>query len=342
MERSEANRLLRTGRQMSPDEAGAAEARVEAAPQLIDERLTLVGFYWIQSCGSDRYADKLCSHVIDLIRHDPLAEFLRDPLFFVIPAGCSHDTRARIRDEWLKQMDLHPTSVQVLDNAASFFKEFDPLVADRLFRRACELDGDEGRWAFRRALLLSSQIRGGLADRFLIETKIKDLELSRFKQADEHENAYLLAELAACAFAVGMDRDATRLAHMSVNAAQPSHGSDGFDDPLHASNILLGRTAIRSGDRAQAARYLLDAAKICRSAHPEPLGPDVVLAGELLAAGERGAVEEYLTTCASLWVEGRAILAGWADEIKRGQTPDLLANYNLFNGRLRLLESIRT
>ena len=284
MDRSEAYRLLRAGRQMSPDEADAAEARVEAAANPVGERILLVGFYWSRSCTSDRFAEIWCRHMIGLIRSDASADFLRIP-FFASPASRSRGTLSTIRDEWLNQIDLHPTSVQVLDNAARFFTHFDPQVAERIFRRACQLDGDEGGWAFRRSLLLSSQIKGGLTDRNFIRTKITELERTGFEASDEEGRSYLFVELAECAFAAGIDRDAVRLAEISVNAARPPDSSAGFENPRHRANILLGRLAMRSGDCQQAAPYLLDAANICQSPHPEPTGPDAVLAAELLAAG---------------------------------------------------------
>src|SRR5579872_1935036 len=254
MERSEANRLLCAGRQMSPDEAGAAEARVEVAA-LIDDRITLVGYYWSQSCAGDHFTESWCRHVLDLIRRDPSAEFLRAP-FFTFPASRSRNTLVSVRDEWLKQMELHSNSLQVLGNAANFFTQFDPPLADRLFRRACQLDGDEGPWAFRRSLLLSSQIKGGLTDHNFIRTRITELERTRFEPTDEKGRSYLFGELANCAFSAGMRRDAVRLARMSVGAALRSRGSHGFHDPWHAANILLGRLAMRSEDSQQAARHL--------------------------------------------------------------------------------------
>jgi hypothetical protein len=241
---------------------------------------------------------------------------------------------ASVRDEWLKQMELHPSRVQVVDNAAIFFARFDPLVADRLLLRASELDGDEGRWAYRRALLLTSQIRDGLTDRSFIEARITELERTCFKPTDEKGRAYLYGELAHCAFSVGLDRDAVRLAQISVNEAEPSRGSDGFDDPLHEANILLGRMAIRSGDPQRAAQYLLDAANIRQSAHPEPYGPDITLAEELFATGACDTVAEYFTTCASHWDEGRPMLEGWADDIQRGLPPDFPPLHERSNGRI--------
>ena len=333
MERRDANHLLRSGFDLSLDEAVAAEARVEAAANPIEERILLVVFYWSRSCTSDRFAESWCRHVIAVIRDDPTAELLGIP-FFAGPASRSQETLTNVRDEWLKQMDLHPTSVPVLDNAASFFWRFDPPVADRLFRRASELDGDEGGWAYRRALLLSSQIADGLTDRNLIEARITELERTCFGPTDDKGRSYLFGELAACAYNVGLDRSSVRLALISVNAAQPSRGSDGFDDPLHEANILLGRMAMRSGDSQQAARYLLNAANICQSEHPEPLGPDVVLAGELLGAGEKDAVADYFTTCASHWAEGGAMLAGWADDIQHGKTPELPDENERRHGRV--------
>ncbi|HEY2252962.1 MAG TPA: hypothetical protein VGH74_17945, partial [Planctomycetaceae bacterium] len=100
------------------------------------------GFYWYQpGCGND-YVENWCRHVIALIRADSSAEFLHAP-FFAGPAclsastpGCSRDMIASVRDEWLKQMELHPSRVQVVDNAAIFFARFDPLVAANICQSA--------------------------------------------------------------------------------------------------------------------------------------------------------------------------------------------------------------
>jgi hypothetical protein len=324
MERTEAFELFRAGQRLSSDDARTAEKRLESAPHLVHDRITLIGFYWKESCSGERFAENWCRHVLILVRLDPSAEFLRRP-WFASPASCSREILASIRDEWARQLELHPASVPILENAAAFFARFDPPAADRLFKLGCTIDGHAGHWAHRRALLLSSQIKNGLADLDLISGKIRELELTHFEQTDDKGRSYVLGELAECAFAVGMDRDVVRLAQLSVNEAQRSHGSDGFDDPLHGSNILLGRAAIRAGNTTRAAKYLLDAAKICRPPFFEPVGPDVVLARELLKAGFKDAVAEYFTLCAELWVEGRSIVVRWVDEIRHGETPELSA-----------------
>src|SRR5579871_679743 len=154
MERYDTFRHLQSGFHLSPDEAAAAEVRVGTDPNAVAERLSLVGYYWSKSCADDRFAEAWSRHVIDLIQRDPSADFLRMG-FFTRPTGDCRETLLIIRDEWLTQMELHPSSVEIIHNAAAFFAELDPMIADRLMMRACEVDGDRGGWAFRRALLLS-------------------------------------------------------------------------------------------------------------------------------------------------------------------------------------------
>jgi hypothetical protein len=230
-------------------------------------------------------------------------------------------------------MELHPASVEIIDNAARFFAEFDPSISDKLLVRASQLDGNGGHWAHRRALLLSQQIRGGFSDCNLIRARIEELERTRFAPADNEGRSYVFAELARCAFAAGFDSDATRLAQIAVTAGERSDRPVGFDDPLHDANIVLGQSAMLSGDAIGAARFLLLAANVRLSPHPEPLGPDIVLAEALLAAGQRDAVAEYFTICASRWAEGREMLQGWAHDIRQGRTPALPDDRRL-NGRV--------
>jgi hypothetical protein len=48
----------------------------------------------------------------------------------------------------------------------------------------------------------------------------------------------------------------------------------------------------------------------------------MVLAGELLALGERDVVLDYLGRCSSFWKHGVDQLSQWAGAIERGETPD--------------------
>jgi len=332
MERHDAFHLLRSGFRWSPDKAADAEMRVGISPDAVAERLPLVGYYWSKSCANDRFAEDWCRHVVELIRRDPSANFIRMP-FLARPASRCRAALLKVRDEWVRQMELHPASVEIIDSAALFFAELDPSISDKLLVRASQLDGNRGRWAHRRALLLSEQVRGGLSDRNLIRTRIEELERTCFEPADKEGRSYLSAELARCAFAAGLD-DAARLAQIAVTAGERSDRRVGFDDPLHDANIILGRIAMRSGDATGAARFLLRAANVRLSPHPEPLGPDVVLAEALLAAGHRDAVAEYFTICASRWAEGREMLQGWAHDIRKGRTPELPSDREHSNGRV--------
>ncbi len=50
------------------------------------------------------------------------------------------------------------------------------------------------------------------------------------------------------------------------------------------------------------------------------------LAQELLTAGERTAVLDFLCECQSFWKMGDARLASWSEAIRAGQAPDFGPN----------------
>jgi hypothetical protein len=51
-------------------------------------------------------------------------------------------------------------------------------------------------------------------------------------------------------------------------------------------------------------------------------GPSMILAREMLEAGERETVLEYLRLCRSFWKADEGRLERWTQEIKAGRTPD--------------------
>ena len=91
----------------------------------------------------------------------------------------------------------------------------------------------------------------------------------------------------------------------------------------HGAHDLLGRVALRRGNVAEAKRHLLAAARAPRGLVG---GPDHHLARELLEAGEREVVLEYLALLVRNFGPGvpafaRARYEDWVVEILTGRIP---------------------
>ncbi|SFN71734.1 hypothetical protein SAMN05216289_1602 [Dokdonella immobilis] len=68
--------------------------------------------------------------------------------------------------------------------------------------------------------------------------------------------------------------------------------------------------------------HLLEAAKSPGSPQLDSFGPNMLLANELVAAGERDAVIAYLRGVQLFWKMDDGEIEKWIEELKAGKTPD--------------------
>jgi hypothetical protein len=108
---------------------------------------------------------------------------------------------------------------------------------------------------------------------------------------------------ADAALACGDAAAATHHARATIDLAPSCADERSLPDWLHFAHIVLGHAALAAGDRASALGELTaavaqvsDRAPVLRS-----FGPDFRLARKLLELGERDAVLEYLSRCATFW-----------------------------------------
>jgi len=131
--------------------------------------------------------------------------------------------------------------------------------------------------------------------------------------------------------------DADRLARELLDLA-PAYDKDFYHgNALHHGNLLRGRAALKRGDIKGAGDFLRAAGRTPGSPQLNSFGPNMLLAKELLEAGEREAVLEYLESCKAFWsiktaatsvgaVPPAAALDAWADAIREGRVPDFGPN----------------
>lgn len=99
-----------------------------------------------------------------------------------------------------------------------------------------------------------------------------------------------------------------------------------YGNAIHKANSALGRIALRQGDKAAARNYLLASAKSKGSPQMNSFGPNMVFAKEMLEAGEKDAVLEYLQLCGKFWSMEDGRLAVWTKMINEGSMPKFLGN----------------
>jgi predicted dehydrogenase len=82
---------------------------------------------------------------------------------------------------------------------------------------------------------------------------------------------------------------------------------------------MLGRIALAVGDVARARAHLILAGKVGATGFVRSFGPDLRLAKEMLARGEREVVVRYLTLAREFW--NREDLDEWIAQLRAGRIP---------------------
>jgi hypothetical protein len=103
-----------------------------------------------------------------------------------------------------------------------------------------------------------------------------------------------------------------------------ARATDNWDagNRIHQSNIMMGRSALQRGHMKEARSCLLAAGRTPGSPQINSFGPSMILAKEMLEAGERETVLDYLRLCRSFWKADEGRLDRWTLDIKAGRTPD--------------------
>ena len=138
----------------------------------------------------------------------------------------------------------------------------------------------------------------------------------------------ILANAAECALWVGDDTKAAGYASDLLEGVGEKGWPDG--DAIHDGHRILGHVALKAGDVEGARTHLLESAKTPGSPVLNSFGPELTLARDLLAKGERQAVIQYLESLPRFWQGRQEAIDEWVILIRAGKTPDL----NRFRARV--------
>jgi len=157
------------------------------------------------------------------------------------------------------------------------------------------------------------------------QEKLQDMESTL--PSEPGGRFYRLSDVANAAFDARDFDKAEQYANELLSDARQYPNDWNYGNAIFQGNIVLGRVALaRDKNIEQADSYLLAAGASPGSPQLNSFGPTMSLAKELLEAGERTVVLDFLDQCRRFWKMGRQKLNVWIDTIKAGGTPDFGVN----------------
>jgi hypothetical protein len=141
------------------------------------------------------------------------------------------------------------------------------------------------------------------------------------------ERFYALSGLAKAAFDAGEFDKAERYARELLSAAVGNEKDWNYGNAIFFGNMVLGRVALRrDGNVGLAKTLLITSSTTIGSPQLNSFGPNMSLAKDLLAQGERDTVLEFFARCRAFWKMGGAKLDEWTAMVKGGGIPEFGAN----------------
>jgi len=127
-------------------------------------------------------------------------------------------------------------------------------------------------------------------------------------------------------FNQGHDAEAKALAE-EMETLAPAYKNDwNYGNAIQDFNIVLGRLALKAGDIDTARDRLLAAGRSKGSPQMNSFGPNLSLASDLLAKGDKAIVLEYLELVRKFWKLEHGKLDQWKKDIEENRVPDFGAN----------------
>jgi hypothetical protein len=301
------------------------EQQLEVNPSDVDARTKLLGYYGCRLRAKPNAAS-FKKHVLWMIANCPGndAFSLISTQMTAANQGVDADW-SDIDQAWRLKVNECKDNAKVLGNAGQFFTRIDERFAHELLARAWELSPTESIY---KSLLMTNAVCGAAdpAKQEVLQKELKtavfQLFRSRFERSEFDYSAYLsLDGLSLAALDAGQFEDAEKYAKLLIGTAANYQNDWNFGNALHNGNNILGRIALEKGNAKDAANFLRAAGKTTGSPQLDSFGPSFTLAEELLKAGERSAVIEYLRDCSRFWMNKKLVLR-WAEEVERGQTPN--------------------
>ena len=146
------------------------------------------------------------------------------------------------------------------------------------------------------------------------------------KPTDEYQRWVHLGRIAVWTVDSGDLAAANAMANELIEMA-PRYTRDwNYGNVIQDVNLVRGRIALRLGNRAAAVGFLHEAGRTRGSPQLDTFGPNMILARELLEAGEREEVLKYFDEIERFWTMPQGATTAWRQQVALGLVPSFGAN----------------
>jgi len=142
----------------------------------------------------------------------------------------------------------------------------------------------------------------------------------------EQTRFYALNRAAKESFIVGHVEESKKFGQELLSLAPRYRKDWNYGNAIQDGNLVLGRIAVQEGHLPEAKKFLIEAGKSPGSPQMDTFGPNMSLAKDLLAKGEKAVVLEYFELCRKFWEMHDGRLDKWAKEVSNNKIPDFGAN----------------
>lgn len=348
--------LIRQGGKLSPEQVAGLEQKLSQNPDDVNTITMLLGCWFLKSHTDNTIKQKREKYITWLIKNHPEAPVLGLPNGQLMPSNpLNTEEREPIKKLWIEQVGQNPDNLQILWNAGKSMFFIDPELFEQYFKKGQSLAPNDPKWSQELGLFYSIGIDRNL-DKALKEFNIAQAGakaqspemiakgLSNFKKwhattkksnpeqaLEEYKKAYaltkakdtLLPYMAKAAFDAGKNEDAREYSlEMLRQAEKIGKKNWNYGNLIFNGNDYLGKIALKQGNIAEAQAYMLESGKTPGSPQLNSFGPDLTLAGDLLAQNQKDAVLQFLKDCSKFW-KYNGTCDQLIQKIENGETPDL-------------------
>ena len=148
----------------------------------------------------------------------------------------------------------------------------------------------------------------------------KKMELLEIKlNNDEYERWAWLDDAAVLAYEIQEYEKAEQYSLESLSLSGGYVNNWNYGNSIHNANMVLGRLSLRDGKIEVAKEYLLKSAQSKGSPQLDTFGPSLMLAKEVLEAGEKEAVLKYLRSVSTFWEMDNGCIGNLINEIENNK-----------------------
>ncbi|MBQ0798295.1 MAG: hypothetical protein KBT63_03360 [Porticoccaceae bacterium] len=162
---------------------------------------------------------------------------------------------------------------------------------------------------------------------------VPDFDEQLFKSAaelaaakTEYERWVALGDVGLWNVDIGALDKATLYARESLKIAAKYKDNWNYGNAIYKGHLTLGRIALRQNNIDVAKKQLLLAGKTPGSPQLGSFGPNMILAKELLEAGEKETVLQFFELCEEFWDYHLEKLIKWEEQVENDETPYFGAN----------------